>query len=239
MRLAVLSSEEMTPEQLDLYREILGGPRGQGPRAVALSSGAGGLAGPFNAMLYAPPVGHAQQELGAAIRFRTQLAPRIREMAILVVAQAWDSGYERASHEPIGREAGLAEPEIEALRVGADPGFTDKQEQVAYSVVRALTGPPPTWTTRSTTPRSPCSASRPWSSCPRWSATTRPWPSSCASSGSPRPSVHRVGPFSLPRRPLIPLWWRGGVGFVRAAYGAVQRLGVGPAADGRGDRTSL
>jgi len=141
MRLAVLSSEEMTPEQLDLYREILSGPRGQGPRAVALSSGAGGLAGPFNAMLYAPPVGHALQELGAVIRFRTQLAPRIREMAILVVAQAWDSGYERASHEPIGREAGLTEPEIEALRVGADPGFTDKHEQVAYSVVRALTGP--------------------------------------------------------------------------------------------------
>jgi 4-carboxymuconolactone decarboxylase len=143
MRLAVLSSEEMSPEQLDLYREILGGPRGQGPRAVLLSSGAGGLAGPFNAMLYAPPVGHALQELGAAIRFRSELAPRIREMAILVVAQAWDSEYERASHEPIGREAGLTEPEIEALRVGADPGFADKQEQVAYSVVRALTSPAP------------------------------------------------------------------------------------------------
>lgn len=141
MRLAVLSSDEMTAQQVSLYREILGGPRGQGPRAVQLSSGAGGLAGPFNAMLYAPAVGHALQELGATIRFRTNLSPRIREMAILVVAQAWDSGYERASHEPIGREAGLAEPEIEALRVGADPGFTDKQEQVAYSVVRALTGP--------------------------------------------------------------------------------------------------
>jgi len=143
MRLAVLSSEEMTTEQVDLYREILGGPRGQGPRAVLLASGAGGLAGPFNAMLYAPPVGHALQELGAAIRFRTGLAPRIREMAILVVAQAWDSAYERASHEPIGREAGLTDSEIEALRAGDDPGFADKQEQVAYSVVRALTGPGP------------------------------------------------------------------------------------------------
>jgi 4-carboxymuconolactone decarboxylase len=141
MRLAVLSSDEMTTEQVGLYREILGGPRGQGPRAVLLSSGAGGLAGPFNAMLYAPPVGHALQELGVAIRFRTELAPRIREMAILVVAQAWDSGYERASHEPIGREAGLTDAEIEALRDGEDPGFADKQEQVAYSVVRALTGP--------------------------------------------------------------------------------------------------
>jgi 4-carboxymuconolactone decarboxylase len=91
-------------------------------------------------MLYAPPVGHALQELGAAIRFRTELAPRIREMAILVVAQAWDSAYERASHEPIGREAGLTDEEIEALRGGADPGFADKQEQAAYAVVRALTG---------------------------------------------------------------------------------------------------
>ena len=141
MRLAVLSSDEMTSGQKDLYREILSGPRGQGPRAMLLASGAGGLAGPFNAMLYAPPVGHALQELGAAIRFRTELAPRIREMAILVVAQAWDSAYERASHEPIGRLAGLTDEEIEALRGGADPRFPDKQEQAAYSVVRALTGP--------------------------------------------------------------------------------------------------
>jgi 4-carboxymuconolactone decarboxylase len=138
MRLAVLSSEEMTSEQLGLYREILAGPRGQGPRVVQLDNGAGGLAGPFNAMLYAPAVGRALQELGTAIRFRTALAPRIREMAILVVAQAWDSGFERDSHELIGREAGLTEAEIEALRSGADPRFAGEQERIAYSVVRAL-----------------------------------------------------------------------------------------------------
>jgi 4-carboxymuconolactone decarboxylase len=141
MRLAVLSSDEMTAEQLELYREILGGPRGQGPRTVLLSTGAGGLAGPFNAMLYAPDVGRALQALGVAIRFHTSLPPRIREMAILVVAQAWDSDYERVSHELIGHDAGLTEPEIEALRAGVDPGFAGQQEQVAYSVVRALTGP--------------------------------------------------------------------------------------------------
>ena len=141
MRLAVLSSEQMTADQVDLYRDILSGPRGQGPRAIQLSDGTGGLAGPFNAMLYAPAVGHALQELGAAIRFRTKLTPRVRELAILVVAQAWDSGYERASHEPIGREAGLTEPEIGALRSGQDPAFTDPAERVAYSVTRALTGP--------------------------------------------------------------------------------------------------
>jgi 4-carboxymuconolactone decarboxylase len=141
MRLPVLSSDEMNPEQVSLYREILSGPRGQGPRAVQSSSGAGGLAGPFNAMLYAPAVGHALQELGATIRFRTKLAPRIREMAILVVAQAWDSGYERSSHELIGRDAGLTETELDALRAGENPKFADAQESAAYSAVRALTGP--------------------------------------------------------------------------------------------------
>ena len=129
----------MTSEQVDLYRDILGGPRGQGPRAVLLASGAGGLAGPFNAMLYAPAVGHALQELGAAIRFRTKLTPRIREMAILVVAQAAGSDYEQASHEPIGRDAGLTESELDALRADNDPKFADEQESVAYSTARALT----------------------------------------------------------------------------------------------------
>ena len=62
-------------------------------------------------------------------------------MGILVVAQAWDSAYERSSHEPIGRDAGLTEPEIEALRAGTDPGFADEPERVAYSVVRSLVGP--------------------------------------------------------------------------------------------------
>ncbi len=141
MRLAVLSSEQMTPEQIDLYRRILSGPRGQGRRAVPLANGSGGLAGPFNAMLYAPEVGQALQELGVAIRFRTKLPPRIRETAILMVAQAWDSHYERTSHEPIGREAGLTEPEIAALRAGADPGFAGEQERAAHAVVRALLGP--------------------------------------------------------------------------------------------------
>ena len=141
MRLAALSSDTMTPEQVGLYREILSGPRGQGPRAILLANGAGGLAGPFNTMLYAPEVGHALQELGAAIRFRTELTPRIRETAILIVAQAWDSEYERTSHEPIARDAGLTDAELEALRTGTDPCFADEQERVAYQVVRALTGP--------------------------------------------------------------------------------------------------
>ena len=44
MRLGVLSSEEMTSEQVDLYREILSGPRGQEPRCVLRDAGQRALA---------------------------------------------------------------------------------------------------------------------------------------------------------------------------------------------------
>ena len=54
-------------------------------------------------MLRSPAVGTAQQELGAAIRYRTRFTDRMRELAILLVAARWDSAFERESHEAIAR----------------------------------------------------------------------------------------------------------------------------------------
>ena len=192
MRLAALSSDEMTAQQVSLYRES-SAARAAKDRARS-SSPVAPVAWPGRLTRCSTPRPSAM--LGTR---RDDQVPH----HLSLESARWRSWWwprpgtaedERASHEPIGREAGLAEPEIEGLWVGVDPGFTDKQEKVAYSVARALTGPTPTWTTRSTTSRSRCSARRPWSNCPRWSATTRPWRSSCASSGSPRRSVHRVSP---------------------------------------------
>jgi 4-carboxymuconolactone decarboxylase len=122
-----------------LYRDILAGPGGPGARAGQPSKRARGQAGPVKPLRKPPARGPSLQELGAAIRFSTKLPPRIREMAILVVAQATGSGYEQASHELIGRDAGLTEPELDALREGENPKFADEQESAAYSAARALT----------------------------------------------------------------------------------------------------
>jgi 4-carboxymuconolactone decarboxylase len=137
-RLPVLRPDDLSEEQRQLYAEIVGGPRGSGPQLFALADGEGGLNGPYNAMLFAPRLGRALQGLGSAVRYQTDLSPRVREMSILVVATAWDSEFERYAHEPIGRAAGLTDSEIAALRDDGDLPLADPTERAALAVARAL-----------------------------------------------------------------------------------------------------
>ncbi|MFS8198218.1 carboxymuconolactone decarboxylase family protein [Streptomyces sp. CWNU-52B] len=140
-RLPLLSPDRLSPGRRALYEEITGGPRADGPQLFALTDPEGRLNGPFNAMLFSPELGRDLQNLGTAIRYRTDLSSRVRESAVLVVAAARDSGFERYAHEPLGRAAGLTEDEVRALREGTDPGFTDPVERAAWSAVRALADP--------------------------------------------------------------------------------------------------
>ena len=138
MRLAVLSSDEMTPEQVgrtgDPQRSARPGPaRGSSwPPARA--------AWPARSTPWSTPRTSVTRCRNSArpSGFGTGSPPPDPELAILVVAHHWDSGYVRASHAAIGREAGLIEAEIGALRSGDDPGFGDERERVAYATVRAL-----------------------------------------------------------------------------------------------------
>lgn len=59
-----------------VYDAIASGPRATGPQHFRLTDDAGRLEGPFNALLLAPRVGQAVQELGAAT---SATAPRFRQ----------------------------------------------------------------------------------------------------------------------------------------------------------------
>ncbi|WP_433511751.1 carboxymuconolactone decarboxylase family protein [Nonomuraea sp. CA-143628] len=120
-------------DALALYEKIIEGPRG-----TSMLDDAGGLIGPFNAMLLSPPVGDALQELGAAIRYRSVLSARAREIAILVVAGHCDSAFEQRVHEEIGRGLGLTDDELAALRTGAPLDLPDPEEAAVLGVTRAL-----------------------------------------------------------------------------------------------------
>lgn len=138
-RIDPLQQDDLTPEQADLYARILGGPRAAGPQYFSLTAPDGSLVGPFNALLLSPGLGGAVQELGAAVRYQTQLSSRIREMAILVVAAHWHSTFETAAHEAVGRAIGLTEEELTAIAAGDIPTLDDEYELACIRIVDALT----------------------------------------------------------------------------------------------------
>jgi 4-carboxymuconolactone decarboxylase len=138
MRLHNPTPEELDPEQRALYDEIAGGPRSAGPQLFELVDEQGRLNGPFGIMLHSPAVGGALQAVGAAVRYRSVLGHRVRELAVLAVAAHWSSDFELYAHVPLARRAGLTEAEVDGLVAGADVPFEDPGERTALRVVRAL-----------------------------------------------------------------------------------------------------
>jgi 4-carboxymuconolactone decarboxylase len=139
VRLPPLRPELLNEEQRAVYDAIMSGPRGERPPPFRLADDRGRLLGPFNAMLYSPAVGRPLQELGAALRFRTSLTRREREIATLVVAAHWHSGYEWYAHERIGSQAGLSDRELRALKDGRDLVPDVLRERIVYEVTRSMT----------------------------------------------------------------------------------------------------
>ena len=138
MRLPHLPPDALGPEQRTLRDEILGGPRAGGAQLFELVDSQGRLNGPFGVMLHSPAIGGALQELGTAIRYRSILSDRLREIAILTVAAHWSSAFEKYAHEPLGRRAGLTDAQIDALAATAEVAFHDPAEAVGLRIVRAL-----------------------------------------------------------------------------------------------------
>lgn len=139
-RIHPLTPTELSPEQSALYASITGGPRAAGPQHFALTAPDGSLRGPFDAMLRSPAVGAAQQELGAAIRYRTRLDDRGRELAILLVAAHWSSAFEREAHEAIARAIGFEESELAAVARHDVSGFGDVERLIGNTVIALLDG---------------------------------------------------------------------------------------------------
>src|SRR5438477_5444906 len=136
-RLAKLTPDRLDAEQHELCEQIALGPRATGPQHFRLIDGNGALTGPFGIMLHAPELGRSLQELGAAIRYRTSLSPRVREIAILSVAAATSCAFEAYAHEKVGRAAGLSETELESLASGTFES-DDPAEAAAYSLCGML-----------------------------------------------------------------------------------------------------
>lgn len=134
---------ELDPDQAALYDLIVAGPRGRDSGTIPLVDDDGRLLGPFGLMTIVPAIGHAVQDLGAAIRFRGRLTPRQRELAILTVAAHHRSEFEWFAHERAARDAGLGPTQLTALKAGGEPAGLDAEEILLTRAVRTLLRCPP------------------------------------------------------------------------------------------------
>lgn len=135
-RFPLLAPAALDDEQLALYNTIAGPPRAGGPFLVVDDDGH--LAGPFNALLYSPQIGHAVQALGAALRFGGELSDRTRELVICAVAAERSSAYEWYAHSRVALNVGVTADELESLRCGHLPAALSDDERSALTFTAAL-----------------------------------------------------------------------------------------------------
>lgn len=133
-----LAPTELGSDATAVYNSIAGGPRAAGPQHFQLTDSNGRLEGPFNAMVVAPAIGGPLQELGSAIRYRTLLTDRAREVAILTLAAELASDFEWYAHAPIARACGISDTDIDAIRLGNEPQGLDTTEALVLQVTRSL-----------------------------------------------------------------------------------------------------
>jgi alkylhydroperoxidase family enzyme len=137
-RLELLSVAEMDDAQRSVHEAILTGPRRSQHGTVPIMDDEERLLGPFAVMLLAPAVGGPLQEVGAALRFRTGLTGREREVAILAVAAAHRSDFEWRSHELAARKLEITGAQLEAIAAGQQPAGLDDTEALVYRTAATM-----------------------------------------------------------------------------------------------------
>jgi 4-carboxymuconolactone decarboxylase len=128
--------ENLTAEQRALADAIRSGPRGAVKNSAAAKPGP--LGGPFNVFLRSPDIGNIIQSLGAAIRFRSSLPPKLNELAIIVTARQWTSQYEWLAHHRLALEAGLDPAIGEDIAQGRRPAKMSDDEAIVHDFSREL-----------------------------------------------------------------------------------------------------
>jgi 4-carboxymuconolactone decarboxylase len=124
-RTPFLTPEQMDPEQRRVFDDIV---RTRGTW----------LNGPYAPLLHSPELADKAQQFGELVRYRTSLAPRLSELAIIVTARHWDCQFEWFQHEKIARRQGISAATCEAIANGLRPSLDDEAENVVYEFATQL-----------------------------------------------------------------------------------------------------
>lgn len=124
----VLGKADLDADQRRLWDELTLGPRGfytGGPEAERLPD-------LYNAWLQFPEFGELMLRLGDAVRARTELPGRLRELIVLTSSALLGARVEFDFHVPFARNEGLSDALIVAIGEGREPPFVDEMERIVY-----------------------------------------------------------------------------------------------------------
>lgn len=128
-----LRPEQLSPLASAMYQDIVDGPRGADAKQRSrLVYEDGSLKGPFDALLRVPEVGDPLQKLGAALRFRGQLPPPLREITALLVSTQLNCSREVSVHKKILLDLGLPSSFVEDLSRGVRPAIEEGTHKLVY-----------------------------------------------------------------------------------------------------------
>ena len=124
-RMDEIPVDQMTPQQKEMYDNIMSGPRGR-------------IAGPMVPWFRSPELGDLSQKVGAFLRFSSCLENRITEFTILLVSRKWSAQVEWWAHHPLALKAGLDPAIADAIEARQRPNFVNHDEEVVYNLAMEL-----------------------------------------------------------------------------------------------------
>jgi 4-carboxymuconolactone decarboxylase len=133
-----LKPETLNDEQRVLYDAVIASPRAQGPGRALLVRDDGSLTGPFDPWLRSPNIGVHLERVGMALRTDATLPNAAREVAILVVARAWNADFEWWIHSIMARGAGVSEVVIDAIAYKKPIPVEDETIAIVHDVAFEL-----------------------------------------------------------------------------------------------------
>jgi 4-carboxymuconolactone decarboxylase len=114
-----IPAERMTPAQREVAQELVAGRRGA-------------VIGPFIPALRSPELTRRLQKVGEYLRYEPALAPRLREMVILLTARQWTQDFEWDVHAPLAETEGLARHIIDGIAAGRRPSPMAHEEALVH-----------------------------------------------------------------------------------------------------------
>ena len=120
-----LDESALSADQQVIHDDIVNGPRGA-------------VVGPLRVWLQSPGLAKQAQALGQYARYDSVLPQVLSELAILVTARYWSSGFEWSYHVPIAIEAGVPSDAVDAISKAKCYAFEDAEMQAVFDFAAEL-----------------------------------------------------------------------------------------------------